>query len=90
MAIGVEDTGPGIPPEDLPFIFDRFWRADKVRSRDGGGAGLGLAIAHEIAELHHAKLTVESSVGQGSMFTVRLPRSAVDRSLVRTPNEQLV
>lgn len=90
MAITVEDTGVGIPSEDLPFIFDRFWRADKVRSRDAGGAGLGLAIAREIAERHRAKLAVESSIGHGSMFTVHLPRSAGDRSVVQTPSEQLV
>jgi heavy metal sensor kinase len=74
MAIAVADNGPGIPSEDLPFIFDRFWRADKVRSRDAGGTGLGLAIAREIAERHGAQLTVESSVGHGTTFTVRLRR----------------
>src|SRR4051794_36374695 len=72
VAIAVADTGPGIPAADLPFIFDRFWRADKVRSRDAGGTGLGLAIAHEIAQSHGAELEVESSVGHGSTFTVRL------------------
>ncbi len=74
MAIAVTDNGPGIPSEDLPFIFDRFWRADKVRSRDAGGTGLGLAIAREIAERHGARLTVESVVGHGTTFTVRLRR----------------
>ncbi len=60
VAIAVADTGTGIPADNLPLIFDRFWRADKVRSRDAGGTGLGLAIAREIAEQHDAKLTVES------------------------------
>ncbi len=76
LSITVTDTGAGIPAEQLPFIFDRFWRADKVRSRDAGGTGLGLAIAREIAQSHGAELTVESSVGKGSTFTVRLPREA--------------
>ncbi len=76
VAISVADTGPGIPEEELRFVFDRFWRADKVRTRDAGGTGLGLAIAREIAESHHAELTAESFVGQGSTFTVRLRRSA--------------
>lgn len=74
-AISVADTGAGISPAELPFIFDRFWRADKVRSREAGGIGLGLAIAREIAQVHGAELTVESSVGHGSTFTVRLPQT---------------
>lgn len=73
-AIAIRDTGVGIPADELPFVFDRFWRADKVRSRDAGGTGLGLAIAREIVESHNAQLTAESTVGQGSTFTVRLRR----------------
>jgi signal transduction histidine kinase len=88
VTIAVEDTGAGIPPEDLPFIFDRFWRADKVRSRDAGGAGLGLAIACEIAQSHDAELKVESSVDQGSTFTVRLRRSAWQPPTLQTSSEQ--
>jgi heavy metal sensor kinase len=76
ISIGITDTGVGIPAEQLPFIFDRFWRADTVRTRDAGGTGLGLAIAREIAKSHGADLVVTSSVGQGSTFTVRL-RSSV-------------
>jgi signal transduction histidine kinase len=90
VAIAVADTGPGIPADDLPFIFDRFWRADQVRSREAGGTGLGLAIAREIAERHQAKLTVESPVGHGSTFTVRLRREVEERVTVRTPSEQSV
>jgi heavy metal sensor kinase len=75
VAIAIADTGTGISADQLPLIFDRFWRADKVRSRDAGGTGLGLAIAREIADNHNAELTVESSVGQGSTFTVRLRSS---------------
>lgn len=87
LAISVQDTGPGIPADDLPFIFDRFWRADKVRSRDAGGTGLGLAIAREIAERHHATITVGSLVGQGSTFTVRLERAVPERIQAPTSNE---
>ena len=76
VVIAVADTGAGIPADELPFVFDRFWRADKVRSRDAGGTGLGLAIAREIANSHNAELKVDSLVGQGSTFAVRLPRIA--------------
>jgi two-component system sensor histidine kinase BaeS len=88
VAIAVADTGAGIPADQLPFIFDRFWRADKARSRDAGGSGLGLAIARDIAQSHGAQLTVESSVGRGSTFTVWLTRSAGDLSTLRTSSEQ--
>ncbi len=88
VAIVVQDTGAGIPTDQLPFIFDRFWRADKVRSRDAGGTGLGLAIAREIAESHHAELSVDSHVGQGSAFTVRLQRGARQLATVRTSSGQ--
>jgi signal transduction histidine kinase len=73
VIVSVADTGAGIAPEDQLHVFERFWRADKVRSRDAGGAGLGLSIAQHIAEEHGATLTVESEVGRGSQFTLRLP-----------------
>ena len=78
VTISVADTGPGISPDDLPHVFERFWRADKVRSREAGGTGLGLTIAKQIAELHGAHLGVQSEVGRGSMFTIRLPKPAWD------------
>ena len=74
ILIDVTDTGIGIAPEDLPHVFDRFWRADKVRSRSMGGTGLGLAIAKWIAEKSGGCIYVESVVSQGSKFEVRLPR----------------
>jgi heavy metal sensor kinase len=75
MLISVSDTGPGIAPEHLPRLFDRFYRVDRARSRAQGGSGLGLAIAQSIAQLHGGEITVMSAVGQGSTFTVRLPDS---------------
>jgi signal transduction histidine kinase len=66
--VSVADTGVGIAPEDLPHIFERFYRADRSRDRSSGGAGLGLAIARQIAELHGSRLEAESSPGQGSRF----------------------
>ncbi len=70
----VKDTGIGIPPEDLPHIFDRFYRVDKARARKAGGSGLGLAIAQWIADAHHGKLSVESTVGEGTCFALTIPR----------------
>jgi signal transduction histidine kinase len=71
----VEDTGPGIPPEHLPHVFERFYRGDESRSRDGG-AGLGLAIAQWIASVHGARLGITSEPGQGVRVTVVFPRPA--------------
>jgi signal transduction histidine kinase len=72
VVVTVSDTGPGIPPEDLPYIFDRFYRADKSRSRTGGGSGLGLTIARYIVEAHGGRIWAESRVGQGTnvLFTI--------------------
>jgi two-component system OmpR family sensor kinase len=87
-AFVVRDTGIGIAAVDLPYVFDRFWRADRVRSRSiargrsgeggGGGSGLGLAISQWIAQAHGGTLTVTSRLGKGSLFTVTLPLAAED------------
>jgi heavy metal sensor kinase len=69
----VSDTGTGIPKEDIPYIFDRFYRVDKARARQLGGSGLGLSIAQWIAEVHRGRIRVESELGKGSTFTVQLP-----------------
>ncbi|HVY69206.1 MAG TPA: HAMP domain-containing sensor histidine kinase [Verrucomicrobiae bacterium] len=75
-ALTVSDTGPGIAPEDLPRIFERFYRADKSRGRSEGRCGLGLAISKAIVDGHGGTIEVQSEVGKGSTFTVRLPASA--------------
>lgn len=71
--IVVSDTGVGITAGDQPYVFDRFYRVDKARSRAGGGAGLGLSIAAWIVEAHGGKIVLESAPGKGSSFTVKLP-----------------
>jgi signal transduction histidine kinase len=91
ISISVRDTGIGIAASDLPHVFDRFWRADRVRSRasERGGFGLGLAISQWIVQAHGGSLTVQSRLGRGSVFTVVLPvaptappASATDESSV--------
>ena len=74
--IAVADEGPGISPEDQPHVFDRFWRADKARSRADGGTGLGLAIVRQIAESHGGHIRLQSKVGVGSSFVIWLPVAA--------------
>ena len=69
----VADTGSGISPEDLPHVFDRFYRGDRSRSRRGGGAGLGLAIARQLTAAHGGDLSVTSQPGEGATFTITLP-----------------
>jgi heavy metal sensor kinase len=69
----VADTGIGIGPQDVAHIFDRFWRADKARSREQGGAGLGLSIAKWIVDMHGGKISVQSEPGIGSVFEIRVP-----------------
>lgn len=71
--VSISDSGIGISEEDLPHIFDRFWRADRARSRDSAGAGLGLAIAHSIAVRHGGTIDVDSEPGKGSVFRLRVP-----------------
>ncbi|MFD5199392.1 sensor histidine kinase [Streptomyces sp. NPDC058375] len=76
ILLEVEDTGSGIPPEELPYLFDRFWRAEKSRSRRTGGSGLGLSIARKLAEAHGGSITAHSTLGEGSTFTLRLPHAS--------------
>jgi heavy metal sensor kinase len=74
VGVTVTDDGPGIPPGARAHIFDRFYRVDSARGRDGGGSGLGLAICREIANAHGGRVWVESKEGAGSAFTIALPR----------------
>ncbi|HZQ35227.1 MAG TPA: ATP-binding protein [Dehalococcoidia bacterium] len=73
IAIVVRDSGEGIAPQDLPHVFERFFRGDRSRSRSSGGAGLGLAIARGLVHAHGGSIAVESQPGHGATFTVRLP-----------------
>jgi signal transduction histidine kinase len=73
IQFSIADSGVGIAEEDLPRIFERFYKADKSRQRSQEGSGLGLAIAKKIVELHDGTIIIESRVGQGSIFTVSLP-----------------
>ncbi len=77
--VTVSDTGTGIEESALPHVFDRFWRADKVRSRTEGGAGLGLSLALQIVQRHGGTISVESEIGKGSTFTVQLPAFAASQ-----------
>ncbi|WP_081954498.1 sensor histidine kinase [Neobacillus niacini] len=73
VRVHVKDTGKGIPEEDLPYVFDRFYMVDKARSRSGGGNGLGLSIVKKIIELHGCQINVKSEEGKGSCFTISIP-----------------
>jgi signal transduction histidine kinase len=75
IKVVISDTGIGIPEEELPHIFDRFYRVDKQHTKKFGGTGLGLAITHWIIKAHNGELLVTSSVGKGSEFTIILPKT---------------
>jgi len=79
VLVDIQDTGVGILPEQIEYIFDRFWRADSSRSYSSGGAGLGLAIAQSVAQAHGGSISVESQMGKGSCFTVLLPTKPFNR-----------
>ncbi len=82
IKVTVADNGSGINSVDLPYIFDHFYRGDKSRDRKSGGTGLGLAIVKQLAEIHGARVQVESSVGKGSIFYVLLPTKVHEKAIV--------
>ncbi|MCF6137619.1 ATP-binding protein [Pseudalkalibacillus berkeleyi] len=80
MLVEVTDTGSGIPKEDLPFVFERFYKADKARTRGRSGTGLGLAIVKNIVDAHDGKISVHSKVNEGTTFSFFIPRNSKNES----------
>jgi len=89
VEIAVADQGIGIEPRDLDRIFERFYRADRARSRATGGTGLGLAIVKHIATNHGGRVDVVSRVGVGSTFTLRLPARPPEGALPLSPPAEI-
>jgi two-component system phosphate regulon sensor histidine kinase PhoR len=77
LILSVKDTGPGIAPEHLPRLSERFYRIDRSRSRETGGTGLGLAITKHVMQRHGGELRIESELGKGSTFMLLMPLSRV-------------
>lgn len=83
IMVSVSDTGPGIPPEHLPHLFERFYRVDSARARDTGGFGLGLAISRTIVQAHGGRITVDSQPDHGTTFIVTLPAAPASPKNIR-------
>ena len=83
VLISVQDTGIGIAKEDIPQTFARFWRSDVSRERESGGLGVGLAITKEIVDRHNGTILVESELGKGTTFTLRIPQRRPRKSQER-------
>lgn len=88
IRIAVTDTGPGIPEEDIPHLFQKFYRVDNSATREKGGTGLGLYISKQIVEMFDGKIWVESKLGQGSTFYVELPRVSPEQLRAPKPVQQ--
>ena len=84
--LSVSDSGIGIPARDRVRVFERFYRVDRGRSRQTGGTGLGLSIVKHVAENHGGRIELDSTLGVGSTFTVRLPLPANERTRAEVPN----
>ena len=81
ISLSVIDSGDGIPEEDVPFVFDRFYKADKARTRGKTGTGIGLAIVANVVRSHDGEVQVESELGKGSVFRIQLPKKQRKRTL---------
>lgn len=81
LTISVKDTGVGIPDEDIPFVFERFYKSDKARTRGKSGTGLGLSIVKNIVEAHNGKIQVSSRLGQGTVFKLNIPNEDCDEAI---------
>jgi two-component system phosphate regulon sensor histidine kinase PhoR len=90
VLIEVQDTGIGIPPRDLPRVFERFYRVDKARSRELGGTGLGLSIVKHLTQAMHGTVWAESAPGQGASFFVRLPMSQADKEVGKVGEKERI
>lgn len=90
VELTVSDTGLGIPEQDRPRVFERFYRVDKARSRELGGTGLGLAIVKHIVEGHGGQVWVEGHTPQGSRFVVRLPITRQTRSSIHSKDDKII
>ena len=84
IEISVQDDSPGIPPDSLNRVFERFYRADKARSSDLGGTGLGLSIVKHIAQLHGGRVEAESELGKGTAIRIVLPTASPARTVTQT------
>jgi PAS domain S-box-containing protein len=87
VQIRVEDTGTGIPAEDIPHLFEKFYRVDSSKTRTVGGTGLGLFICRKILELYNGRIWVESALGKGSIFYINLPRVPAEKAQILLNNE---
>lgn len=90
VQIYIRDTGHGIPPEDIPHLFQKFYRVDNSATRTIGGTGLGLFICRKIVELYHGRIWVESTLGQGSTFYINLPRLTTQQAETMTSDQHVV
>jgi signal transduction histidine kinase len=89
VLVEIQDNGPGIPPDDQPKIFDRFYRVDKARWRESGGAGLGLSIAKWAVEAHGGTLALTSELNKGCTFAITLPSAQVPSKSTTRSNEMM-